>query len=511
MTSPLVAHTFDFVRVYLSMRDLAPPGSGTWSDPVIIFDGTQEYLTYDKLSTFSAGGLLPSDVFGIVGQSGNASQFAFVGNGRPAAPQNITYPGITGSGILPADYWNTSQGAVTYAGVTYLPVIDGNLNQLKVLKWTTGGASSATEADASHAPAGDTSFGAIQRVDNYFYFFVPSDDTDNNWACYSFNMATGLYEAPFAFLTGANIKAFSDQSPFTNGLFVFLNGDLGIFYNNESRDPVYLLWTKTTSTWSNEISLPGAAYANSVIDPNLEVIHCLTYATHNATEVNSQVTWSTVTHNGTVTTISTIPATVSPSLADGVGHPSIQGGMLFVPRDDKADFDNSVWVAFLSGGSFSKEALPVPAGETNAYGGSLLSGGTGYANGDTGLIDNGGTVVNPLIYQITGNSGGVVTNFNTVNLGGGYSLGAATTSKGGTQPGSGSGFTVDVQSLSPKAPSCAYMMYPNGYSLLPPVVTLDFNVHSGMPLPSAALLASNPSGVIPPGPPSDPSECVYQQ
>ena len=116
MANPVAAHTFDFIRVYLSTRTGGAPGSGVWTDPVILFDGTLSPGTIPKCSTFSAGGLVPGDPYGIVGNSEDANNaLAFLGDGSPTVPTIISYAGQAGP-IVSSDYWDTSRGAFYYGG-----------------------------------------------------------------------------------------------------------------------------------------------------------------------------------------------------------------------------------------------------------------------------------------------------------------------------------------------------------------------------------------------------------
>lgn len=73
------------------------------------------------------------------------------------------------------------------------------------------------------------------------------------------------------------------------------------------------------------------------------------------------------------------------------------------------------------------------------------SGGTGYAVGDTGSFVG---VSIDATYIITGVSGGVVTSYNVTNTGTKYQIwNSVATIRGGAQPGSGIGFTINVTSV----------------------------------------------------------------
>ena len=75
---------------------------------------------------------------------------------------------------------------------------------------------------------------------------------------------------------------------------------------------------------------------------------------------------------------------------------------------------------------------------------TLGAAGTGYAVNDTGTITTGG---GNATYKITAVSGGAVTTFTITAPGTGYSTGnGQATATGGAQPGSGSGFTVNIVS-----------------------------------------------------------------
>lgn len=434
MSFPLAAHTLspNFIRVWLSQRDLAVPGSGTWSSPVKIFDGSGS-MTIPGCRTFSAGGLDSSSPYGIVGNSGNVhNELAFLGNGLPTSPILISYPGQTGF-IVSSDYWDTSQGAIYYDGSAggtagyYLPHYCQGEFILRIIKTTDDGASWA-QCDSANAPIdGDGTTIAMQRVDHFLYFFISLDFSDTNWSILPFDMSTATYGAPFAAITISNFARFAQSSgdSWTNGLFKFSNGDFAVIYQETVTDNVnYISWDG--ASWSSPLVLPSGSvgYANSLIDPALASVHVLTYS---GSDISSPINYHNITHPGMVltTVANAIPAPVT-TTNDGVGHSSIQGGMLFVPRDDLNDNDNSVWVATLPIATFSKELLPIPAGEED------------------------------------------------------------------------------------ETPSCAYMMFPNGYSLsLIPDVILTFNLH-GATTPPNALLTVNPPTSGPPGPIINPTQCIEQ-
>jgi hypothetical protein len=142
----------------------------------------------------------------------------------------------------------------------------------------------------------------------------------------------------------------------------------------------------------------------------------------------------------------TIPDTTVGS--DGIGTCTIENGQLFVPRDDWDLTNPTVWVADLPVSSFSMETLPIDSEvDSIIITGNRANSGNGYAVGDTGTID-GGSLTNPTIYEVTGEAGGVITGITFVFRGGGYSVGLVTTTPGYSQPGSGSGFTYNITSVS---------------------------------------------------------------
>lgn len=75
----------------------------------------------------------------------------------------------------------------------------------------------------------------------------------------------------------------------------------------------------------------------------------------------------------------------------------------------------------------------------------VTAGGTGYAIGDTGTITTGS---GNATYRVATVSGGAVASFTVTSGGSGYTVGTGqATARGGSQPGSGSGFTVNVTSI----------------------------------------------------------------
>ena len=547
MPNPVAAHTFDFIRVYLSQRTGGAPGSGTWSVATTIFDGTL-YPTEGEATTFSAGGLQSTDPYGIVTQDNNG--LAFLGNGLPTAPIELNTNPSSG-------YWNMSQGAFFDGVSTYyaLQYDQAGAGTIQMINAQTGAL-----VDGTHGPGSisgqDGTEAAIQRIDNTIYVFTTTDGTDENFAIWPFDLTTGLWGASFAALTiGPNFGGMSlsiGGIQWTNALFKMPNGDFIVFYQNQSGalHSVYRIWSALSSTWGSEVTLSGTNFANVVIDPSFSPIHIFTYTT-TSNQTAGAVNYSALSYPSyTLTsTITTIPAAnPTPGESDGVGHPSIQNGMLFVPRDDFADFDNSVWVATLPVTAFFKETLPVPPGESGAivqltsggtgtgyavgdtgtidggavgflatyvvnavrtnaistYSWATPNLGTGYAPGDLGTVDGGGILANYEILSVLGGGAvdqviitslgqgystglttttattGVgtglkidilsvfngVTNLGITNAGGGYSVvNGVGTATGGAQPGIGMGLTVNIIRVAGKTPSCAYMMFPNGYSL----------------------------------------------
>ncbi len=545
MANPVAAFTFGgFLRIYTTVRDLAPPGGGTWATVVKIFD-TASNPTFPTGQTFSAGSLVAADPNGITVQSGSHG-LAFLGDGLPTVPIYVAAAGLGGAPNS-SDYWDTCQGAWSFGSELYLAVARGGI--LYILKSTNAGATWAIQ-DAANGPTGLPSFGtqaAIQRVNDLLCVFV-ADGTDFSIWEFDLTVATNQWSASFGLLSIPNFSDFGLRS-WSNGLFKFPNGDYIAIYDIDTFPGPQLVvvrqFTAAGATWGSNLVLPGLRYANSVIDPSFNTVHILTYQTTGQT---SPVHYSTFTHasSSLTTDIAIIPATVSAS--DGVGHCSIQNNILFVPRDDENDFNNAVWAATVPvAGNFFKELLPIPAGEGGIISGVGLNGsgtgyavndtgtisvgtsgtykvtaiqnngiassssnsliaGTGYAVGDVGTVNGGTTPAQYIITKIT--TGGAVFAYALTALGAGYSVannvgttatsGAGTgfqinilalfngvvgltvtnpgtnypiangvaTATGGAQPGVGTGLTIDILSVTGAIPSCAYMMFPNGYQIL---------------------------------------------
>jgi hypothetical protein len=561
MANPVAAHTFDFVRVYLSTRDLAAPGSGTWSNPVLLFDGTTDPDNFADMTTFSAGALTgdPSEPRGIIGRKdGNRTNttLAFFGNGIPDTPQIVVPNGGEGSG-----YWDVSQGAWSSGGKLFILAQAPFTSPVQIVMYASSdGGVTWVGQDTSNGPSASGLNGkhaAIQRVDNTVYVFSSTDSGQTHFAIWGFDFTTGLWSASFAPITLSDFTGYGTDD-WSNSLFKFPNGDFAVIYDATAHSTsVYLLWTAASGTWGSPILLPVGSgtpsYASSLMDVSFDFIHIFTYA---GATVESAVNYSTITHPGNVLTsiLAAIPAVVG-TTSDGVGHCSIQNGMIFVPRDDQADFDNSVWVATLPVVTLVKELLPIPPGEEGQISLAALNGsGSGYAVGDTGTI-NGGEPGFPATYRVDGVSTGVIqayswstllglgtgyavgdtgvvnggaggadykvlavdmsgaiTNVVLTNLGHGYTTGTKTTTAftgvgsgfmlsvdaiysgifslsvtdvgggysvannvattpGGGQPGVGTGLTINIVQVKGKTPSCAYMMFPNGYSLAGPPPT----------------------------------------
>lgn len=96
---------------------------------------------------------------------------------------------------------------------------------------------------------------------------------------------------------------------------------------------------------------------------------------------------------------------------------------------------------------------------------SLASGGTGYAVGDTGNIN---FASGNAIYQVTAQSGGVVTGFRILNPGSGYSTHAAAPTgaiEGDLFPNIGTGFTVNITASG--GPILTYLINNGGQGFVP--------------------------------------------
>ncbi len=459
MSTPTAAFTFDTTRVYLSTRDNAAPGSGTWSAPITIFDGVLK-PTFASFTTMSAGGLDETEDFGILATS--LSGLSYLGDGSPDTPHYVTFPGEAGTPFS-SDYWDMSQGGWTFGGNKYAAVQDGSKIQIII---STDAGATWTALDSANKPDIANNNAAIQRIDDKIYIFGVDNGSGTNWGVYSFTMTAGsgawdgLLTATFN--APSTINGLNDWS---GGLFKYPNGDFGVVYTHSGVGCVYNEYT--LGAWSGEVTMPAGSFANAVIDSSLELIHVFAYV---GTGRNNIVHYSTVAHGGVVTPdIFLFPHTVGTGSNDGIGHPAILNGMLFVPRDDSHDHANSVWVATLPVTTFIQELLPVPTDALNSISNATLNaGGSGYAPGDTGLISG---TTNPGTYQVaTVGGGGAVTSFFINTGGGGYSIasGIATTT-GGLQPGAGTGLKVNVTALiALPIPTCTYMMFPNGYSLTLP-------------------------------------------
>lgn len=99
-----------------------------------------------------------------------------------------------------------------------------------------------------------------------------------------------------------------------------------------------------------------------------------------------------------------------------------------------------------SGGTWS--IIPFGGAPITAF--AIASGGTGYAVGDTGIINNpaGNNPNMQATYTVLTETGGVVNSIQITYGGTGYVVaGSVTTATGGSQPGSGSGLTLNITSV----------------------------------------------------------------
>jgi hypothetical protein len=427
--NPIALHTFDYYHSYISTRDNAPPGQGAWTNPVTIVDGTfGGYPAVGPVNAFSCGALNQTEPKNILGFDGQ-NAMAYLGNGLPTVPVQLVFPGgsspINNSPVTGASL-NIHYGEFLVGGALWKAVIDPSSNSPVIIK-TVGGVPSI--ADAAHAPNNNGNPLALQRVDNYLYFFLAQ--TGTNFAIYPFNMATGLWEASFAPINLTDFDSFHFEDTWINGLYKFANGDFLVLYNTATPNPALRLWTAATTTWSAAVLMTGNSYANSVMDPSLGLVHIFKY---NSAAVNSgAVGYSMFTHAGAVLAdnVATIPAGLLGG--DGVNHPSIQNGKLFVPYDDASDNTNAVWVGTLPApATFVKEFLPRPVGENNTIDtwtsdirlNALATRGTDYAAFDTGTID-GGIADYLAQYIVTGTQDGLISAFTPHAPGAGYTNGGA--------------------------------------------------------------------------------------
>lgn len=366
MANPIAAQTYaGFARQYISERTGGVPGSGTWSVNSKIFDisvwpAATDSTPITEGSSFSAGALAldDTDPRGIITQNASAGML-YLGNGLAVQPINIKYAGQT-SNLIQSGYFDASQGGWTFGGAQYFLGLLGS-GDVVMLRSADSGATWTVQA-SGFVTFGDSSTGMLQRVDNKIYCFFPTNFGDTSWALWVFDLTTNTWAAPALPITFASAALAHFLNPWTNGLFAYANGDIGVFYyRTVSGTPTPFYRENVSGAWSAEVQLPGQSCANLIIDPSGQKLWLLTYDTAN--DRTSAVHVSTVAHGGAlVPDIFIIPAAISSS--DGVGHSSIQNGLILVPRDDQNDVSNVVWVANLSDGQFHPEVLPLPAGES---------------------------------------------------------------------------------------------------------------------------------------------------
>ena len=143
-----------------------------------------------------------------------------------------------------------------------------------------------------------------------------------------------------------------------------------------------------------------------------------------------------------------VPATY---LLPSAGAFADSGGNQLVERGCGYSIASNVPTTGGSGSGFTIDILAVGPG-TNATHGtingtSLGSGGAGYAAGDSGVFVQGANQSGTYVVLTVDGGGGVVTW--TPDPADGYAVGLTTTATGAPQPGSGSGFTMNIASISP--------------------------------------------------------------
>jgi hypothetical protein len=143
-----------------------------------------------------------------------------------------------------------------------------------------------------------------------------------------------------------------------------------------------------------------------------------------------------------------------------------------LPQIDIADF----YITGIFGNILYKSNAPyvTPNGAILAgggIGGPGYSGGSGYAAGDTGTVNGGSS---PAGYTVVAETGGSITAFSISPAGLGYSVAnGVTTTRGGSQPGSGSGFTFNITSVVDSYGSAWYVwVYDPGFQGCNPALSI---------------------------------------
>ncbi len=128
---------------------------------------------------------------------------------------------------------------------------------------------------------------------------------------------------------------------------------------------------------------------------------------------------------------------------------STWAGQGFNDQDAEVSYKASADLANQPVCIFADDNFTKTKGAINAS--ALGSGGTGYSSGDTGTVTgNNGTGAT---YTVTGVNTGAVTTYTLSAHGHEYSTGSgASTATGGSQPGSGTGFTIDISTVTLDTP-----------------------------------------------------------
>lgn len=196
-----------------------------------------------------------------------------------------------------------------------------------------------------------------------------------------------------------------------------------IFTPSTSSTSPILASTLTGSPLVVSVAYPGKGFAvNDVIQVSSFV--------QGAPGVRARFTVTGVDANGGVTS-------VAPVLS------SNQSTIILFPCRDL-----STVVISGTGSSCVLNVLSVGGGTNGIVASNVTSGhaGTGYASGDTGTVTFAGATVATYIVDTV--SGGAVLTYHLTSVGAGYIIaGAYATATGGSQPGVGTGFQIDVTAL----------------------------------------------------------------
>ncbi len=374
MAAPQAVNTFNFFTHNLNTYE-----SGSWSAADLFFDNIT-HTPGSGLETVSAGALTSAlaahkGVFGISQDFGSTQGMVWVGNGLPGSVYPIqcpTLPSTVASQPFINTNFGTSCGGWHYNNKDWIiaQVYDG----ISTSKWAVLSCADPSvlntwtiEDSFAHSPDVVLTRGLVEYdVDNQiiYLFTVTVNTSPRQYALFKFNLNTGLWSGPtHTLIPGGGIsldfRGFN-VTDLTNGLVLFPNNDIGIFYT-DGTGLKYRLYDDGLAAWQTPAVIDSdGRFGNLIYDRTSPDPMYLVWGLVSDSFASPRL--STVTKAGVGSLEFSYPT--GGGYQDGVGHMCIAGGSLFVPLDQNRAsnsdrFFSNVWDAPIGSlSSMTRRALP---------------------------------------------------------------------------------------------------------------------------------------------------------